>query len=100
MMAPDSSSSRPNLSAAAIAGLDDALRAFLSDPSDATRLEPALRTVATEAREKNVHAEQLLVLLKDMWFALPQVRSATSGEAQNALLQRVVTQCIREYYSH
>jgi hypothetical protein len=43
--------------------------------------------------------EQLLVVLKDVWSSLPEVRSMTNTREQINLLQRVVTMCIREYYS-
>lgn len=99
MMAHDSSSPRPNLSATAIAGLEEALAAFLADQSDGSSLESALRTLTVEAREKQVHAEQLLIVLKDVWFSLPQIRETPLGGPQNAMLQRVITQCIRQYYS-
>lgn len=99
MMAHDSSAPRPDLSASTIAGLRQSLAKFLSNPSDSTGLDSALRTLTAEAREKQIHAEQLLVVLKEVWFGLPPIRSTPSGEPQNALLQRVITQCIREYYS-
>jgi hypothetical protein len=99
MMAQDSSAQRPDLSASAIAGLEKALASFLADPSDSKRVEGALRVITAEARQKQIHAEHLLVVLKDVWFALPAIRETPSGEPQNALLQRVITQCIREYYS-
>ena len=98
MMAQDSSSQRPDISPSAIAGLEAALAGFLANPSDSKRVESALRVVTAEARQKQIHAEQLLVVLKDVWFALPPIRETPSGQPQNALLQRVVTQCIREYY--
>ena len=43
--------------------------------------------------------EQLLVVLKDIWSGLPEVRSMTNSREQIRLLQRVVTMCIKEYYS-
>lgn len=99
MMAKDSSKPRPDLSAAAIAGLEKALARFLANPKDSQGLDAALRAVTAEARDKKIHAEHLLLVLKDVWFALPQIRQTPAGESQNALLQRVITQCIREYYS-
>ena len=99
MMAHDSSARHPELSASAVASLEKALASFLANPSETKSLEVALRAVSKEAREKQVHAEQLLVVLKDLWFGLPPIRQMASGDAQNALLQRVITQCIREYYS-
>jgi hypothetical protein len=99
MMAHDSSAPRPDLSASTIAALKQSLGKVLSNPSDTSGLDDALRVLTAEAREKNVHAEQLLVVLKDVWFGLPAIRATPSGESQSALLQRVITQCIREYYA-
>lgn len=99
MMAPDLTPDRPQLSAAAIDALESALQKFLVDANEVVTLQPALRRVATEAREKKMRAEELLVWLKDVWFALPEIRKTPEGENQTRLLQRVVTLCIREYYS-
>ena len=99
MMAHDSSSPRPDLSVSTVESLQQALAAFLANPSDTKNLESSLRALTREAREKQVHAEQLLVVLKDVWFALPAIRGTPPGEPQHALLQRVITQCIREYYA-
>jgi len=97
MMAHDSSAGRPQLSAETVSELTAALRNYAANESDIAALQPALRAVAAEAREKKVQAEQLLVLLKDVWFGLPNTQS-TDGDGQ-VHLQRVVTLCIREYYS-
>ena len=99
MMAHDSSAPRPDLSASTVASLEKALAAFLANPSDTKGLESALRELTAEARAKQIHAEQLLIVLKDIWFSLPQIRGASPGAMQNDLLQRVITQCIREYYA-
>lgn len=99
MMAPDSTPDRPRLSTAATDALESALQKFLADGGDVASLQVALRDIAVEAREKKMRAEELLIVLKDVWFALPQIRRMTEGESQNRLLQRVVTLCIREYYS-
>ena len=64
----------------------------------AQELRDALDLMATEAREKSMLPEQLLVVLKDIWYALPQVRAIEDSGAQIRLLQRVVTMCIKEYY--
>lgn len=99
MMAHDSSVPRPDLSSTTIASLERALVVYLADPADTSKLDSALRSLTVEAREKQIHAEQLLIVLKDIWYGLPQVREAPNGDAQSALLQRVITQCIRQYYS-
>lgn len=98
MMANDPTSPHPGLSASSIESLRAALRAYLGD-NDTARLQEALRHIAQEARGKKMRAEQLLVQLKDIWFELPEIHGAPEGEDQNRLLQRVVTLCIREYYS-
>lgn len=100
MMVQDSTPDRPKLSPASIAMLESALQKYLTDQTQIESLKPALRSVAAEARDKKLHAEHLLLALKDVWFALPQIRTAPDGEAQQRLLQRVVTLCIREYYSN
>jgi hypothetical protein len=99
MMAQDSTPNLPELSPASVEGLKFALAKFLSSASDVTSLQTALREIAVEARAREIRAEQLLVLLKDVWFSLPQIARAPEGEDQNRLLQRVVTLCIREYYA-
>ena len=75
-----------------------ALRAYLKDSDDPTALQASLVLLATEARARNILPEQLLVTLKELWSALPEVRAMTDASHQVRLLQRVVTLCIREYY--
>lgn len=98
MMAHDSSAELPRLSAESVSELTAALQQYAASDVDIAAVQPALRKVAAEARRKQVQAEQLLVLLKDVWFGLPAVRDA-DAEAQHRLLQRIVTLSIREYYS-
>jgi hypothetical protein len=43
--------------------------------------------------------EQLLVVLKGVWNGLPEVRTMSDSSQQMRLMQRVVTMCIKEYYS-
>jgi hypothetical protein len=101
MMAFDSSHPPPSrLDEATVAAVRDALRLYLSDNSDPAALQDALVRMSAEARDKRLHAEQLLVQLKDTWSALPEVRAMTDAAEQVRLLQRVVTMCIKEYYSN
>jgi hypothetical protein len=100
MMAFDSSQPPPSrLDEATVAAVRDALRLYLADSSDRSALQQALVRISAEARDKNLHAEQLLVHLKDIWGALPEVRAMSNATEQVRLLQRVVTMCIKEYYS-
>ena len=99
MMAFDSSQTPPSrLDPAALAGLRAALGAYLAESEDRVSLQIALASLAAQARDRSIPPEQLLVVLKDLWNGLPEVRAMTDTAAQVGLLQRVVTMCIREYY--
>jgi hypothetical protein len=98
MMAPDSTPKQPELSAQAVASLRKALLAYL-ETHEAPALERALNTIATEARASSMHAEQLLIALKDVWFSLPHMQDTSVEDEQARLLQRVVSLCIRAYYA-
>lgn len=100
MMAPDSSQTPPSrLDDESLNALRLALRAFLHNAEEPSGLRLALHRIATEARERAILPERLLVVLKEVWGALPEVRSMTDAPQQVNLLQRVVTMCITEYYS-
>ena len=76
-----------------------ALSGYLANPeSDGQNLRGALDAMAAEARDKKMLPEQLLVVLKDLWYSLPAVRAIDDSGAQIRMLQRVVTMCIKEYY--
>ncbi|HEX6600736.1 MAG TPA: hypothetical protein VF034_15590 [Gemmatimonadaceae bacterium] len=101
MMASDSSPTPPSrLDEATVTAVRDALRTYLSDDSDPAPLQDALMRMSTEARDKRMQAEQLLVQLKETWSTLPEVRAMTDAAEQVRALQRVVTMCIKEYYSN
>jgi hypothetical protein len=81
-----------------IAAVRVALREYLKSGSSSA-LQQALLHMAAEAHERSILPEQLLIVLKDTWNALPEVRGMTDTPEQVRLLQRVVTMCIKEYYS-
>lgn len=87
------------LSAATVARLRSVLSRHIDhlDESD-PELELVLRQAVTEARSRHIRAEQLVVILKHVWDALPQARQAIDREAQTLARQRLVTLCIRVYY--
>lgn len=99
MMVHESTSDRPALSAESLQALEAAMLSYASDGTAPVSLEPALRRIAAEAREKQVRAEQLLIALKDVWFSLPSIGRAGTPEEQNAILQRIITLSVRTYYS-
>jgi hypothetical protein len=99
VMAHDSGQNPPSrLDDESIDAVRVALRAYLHDSEDPRLLQPALLTLASQARERAMLPEHLLVLLKDVWSGLPEVRSMSDSREQIRLLQRVVTMCIKEYY--
>ena len=100
MMAHDSSPPpAPGLAEETVARARAALSRYLGNPDVAgDELRDALVAMATEARSKSMLPEQLLVILKDIWYTLPEVQALDDATAQIRLLQRVVTMCIKEYY--
>ncbi len=100
MMVSDSSHTPPShLDDATVAAVRAALQTYLADASDSDALRGALLRMSTEARGRSMLPEQVLVTLKDIWNGLPEVRSVSDTGEQVRLLQRVVTMCIKEYYS-
>ena len=90
--------SRP-IEEATIVGLRTALTRQLQRGSDESReLREALERLASEARCKKIGAEKVLVLFKQVWHAMPEVRLATDRAEKNRVLERLVTICIEEYY--
>lgn len=61
-------------------------------------LQQVLSRAAAEARDKNIHAEQLLVMMKDLWYSLPDVRQAEDTDRRTQLLQELISRCISQYY--
>jgi ActR/RegA family two-component response regulator len=100
MMAYDSSQTPSSrLDDATVDAVRLALRAYLADSANPGELQAALHLMAAEARSRTILPEQLLVVLKDVWSTLPEVRSMTDSREQIRLLQRVVTMSIKEYFS-
>lgn len=62
-------------------------------------LQALLRRTAEEAHAKGLHAEQLLIILKEIWYSLPELRESRGEEVEVTLLQELVTRCIQQYYA-
>jgi hypothetical protein len=89
----------PGLDPATLAELQAALTRSLATGNHGDELKELLRTLAKQARERGLHAEQLLLALKDVWYGLPALSSRPGNEAQTQLLQQLIARCIQEYYS-
>ena len=76
-----------------------ALEQYIASAGASDLLRASLHRMAAEAHERTILPEQLLVILKDIWYSVPTVRDMENSEDQVRLLQRVVTMCIRAYYS-
>lgn len=99
MMALDSSHVPPRqLSQATLGALESALREYVAVGASSS-LPSALVLLADEAREKHILPEQLLIVLKDLWRSLPAVSAKTDSGEHARLMERVVSMCIKEYYS-
>ena len=99
MMAHDSTPRPGALAGETIDALRSALARHLVDESHDESVRLALRAMAAEAREKGLLPEQLLVVLKDIWYSSPGVQGMSEPAEQIRLLQRFVTICIKEYYA-
>ena len=100
MMAHTSDSPPPSLDAETVAAVRAALGRYVREGNHTAELRDVLMRVAAEARAKGIQAERLLVVLKNIWSSLAEVRHADRSALaeQNVLLQRLITRCIEQYY--
>lgn len=91
----------PNeLAQEAVDAVRNALARHVQRPTDepAPDLAAALHELARDARQKAVPPEQLLLILKRIWQAIPDAGDIRDQD-HTRFLQRVVTMCIKEYFS-
>lgn len=89
----------PHLDTETVQALQTVMQRAVHKGDHEQELQNVLARAATEARHKQIHAEQLLVIMKDLWYSLPDVRSAEDSERQTELLQQLITRCISQYYA-
>lgn len=81
--------------------LRESLRSILVDDhfeqSPEGTLRQALREACAHARRTDVRPEHVIVALKQAWREVPERTRVPSRDA-HAILARVVTACINEYY--
>ena len=82
----------------ALAALSRALRSELLALKSDDDSRMALRALCAVAHERGLHVEHVLILLKEVWHALPEARVAIRTR-DGKVLSGVITLCIHEYYS-
>lgn len=89
----------PRLEAPTVDALRAVMQRAMRKGDHGMELQEVLARAATEARAKDIHAEQLLVMMKDLWHSLPDLRAAADTDRQNELLQELISRCITQYYA-
>lgn len=69
-------------------------------PGATLDLRAALSQVCADARHSGMRAEQLLVLIKDVWSELPAGIARMPSAHGDERLNYVITTCVDEYYAH
>jgi len=98
MMAHDMSPTPPTIDNETISAVRTALAQYVREGERSATLGKTLHRVAAEAHEKGISAEHLLIVLKNLWSSLPEVREIEKPLERETLKQRIVTACIEEYY--
>jgi hypothetical protein len=62
------------------------------------QVREALRRACDAARERDLRAEELIVILKAAWHGLPEARDIRRHDSAD-VLARVITVCVDEYYA-
>jgi hypothetical protein len=84
--------------------LQAAIGAQLATPSSTgganlSELAPAIRLVCDDARRRGLRAEDVVILFKRAWAAVPGPDFGSEGNRRGDLLERAITLCIKSYYS-
>ena len=68
-------------------------------PEQRRELRGSLREICVEARRAGLRAEQLLVLIKDVWSAMPAGIARVQSVHGDDRLNYVISMCVDEYYA-
>ena len=68
-------------------------------PLERPALRAALRQVCMDARRAGLRAEELLVMIKDVWSGLPAGISRLPSVHGDERLNYVISTCVDEYYA-
>jgi hypothetical protein len=89
----------PRLEAQTLDTLRSVMQRAVRKGDHGQELQDVLERTASEARDKDIRAEQLLIIMKDLWYSLPDVRTAEDSDRQTELLQELISRCITQYYA-
>ena len=80
-----------------VLALRTALQALLRSGTPDDGVRHAMELFCAEARRRELRAERVLVLLKEVWQTLPEVRRLGRAEREQ-VLAHITTLAIRTYY--
>ncbi len=75
-----------------------ALAQYLDGGFDDDQVCGALVVLAEEAKDKRLHAEDVLIAFKEVWSELPEVLAIKDPVERKALLDHLVKLCIDAVY--
>jgi hypothetical protein len=76
----------------------DLRRVLAGCPIEQSGLRENLRTIGAHARRHQLHAEQLLVLIKNACAALPEGRELLAHPKRAATLNKLISMAVEEFY--
>jgi hypothetical protein len=76
----------------------DLRRVLAGCPIEQSGLRENLRTIGEHARRHQLHAEQLLILVKDACAALPEGRELLVQPERASTLNQLISMAVEEYF--
>lgn len=98
MMAFDRNSGASALDPVIMTELRMALSRSVQSGNHGEELKTLLARAAGDARSRGLQAEQLILVLKDVWSSVPHLSMQSNNETQTRLLQQLIARCIQAYY--
>ncbi len=75
-------------------------RYLAGEMGDEREVCDALAVMAKEAHDRQLHAEDMLIAFKSVWYAMPQVNAIADRAEQQRILSRLTQLCIDVFYQH
>jgi hypothetical protein len=76
----------------------DLRRVLAGCPIEQSGLRENLRTISEHSRRHQLHAEQLLILIKDACVALPEGRELLAQPDRAGTLSQLISMAVEEYF--